>query len=69
MRTASGQAAAIHFTAEAAAREVWYLLSCGADPPPGLVQTQWHFIFACPLAQYLWQNFHSLFSLSQAVSF
>ena len=33
MRTASGQAAAIHLTAEAAAREVWYLLSCGADPP------------------------------------
>ena len=33
MRTASCQAAAIHLTAEAAAREVWYLLSCDADPP------------------------------------
>ena len=31
-RAASCQAAAIHPTAEAAAREVWYLLSCGADP-------------------------------------
>jgi hypothetical protein len=32
-RAARCQSAAIHPTAEAAAREVWYLLSCGADPP------------------------------------
>ena len=35
---------------------------------PGLVQTQRHFIFSCPLAQCLWQDFRSLFSLPQAVS-
>ena len=32
-RAANCQAAAIHPAAEAAAREVWYLLSCGTDPP------------------------------------
>ena len=35
---------------------------------PGQRQTLRHFIFSCPLAQALWQDFRSLFRLQQAVS-
>ena len=35
---------------------------------PGQVQTMRHFVFSCPLAQCLWQDFRSLFSLPHAVS-
>src|SRR5262245_7694035 len=35
---------------------------------PDQVQTLRHFLFSCPLAQCLWQDFRSLFSLPQAVT-
>jgi hypothetical protein len=35
---------------------------------PRTIQTMRHFLFSCPLAQVIWQDFRSFFSLPQAVS-
>ena len=35
---------------------------------PGQVQTQRHFLWTCPLAQCLWQDFRDLYSLPRAVT-